>query len=1390
MNRLVWIVCLSSLFFISFAHAKPLAPEKVPDALKPWISWVLQEQPERDCPFLYNSFEQKHCLWATELSLNLTANKGVFTGSWQVFKEDDWIVLVGDEKHWPLSVTANGKTALVMEKNGRPAIKLTKGVYDIKGEFLWDAIPDNLTLPDEMGLISLQMNGQTIHTPTIKDGQLWLKDSDSGQIKPENVQNRMDIQVFRKVIDDVPLQVMTHLDLEVSGEQREEKIAGSLLADFIPLQLQCSLPARLEPNGQLVVQARAGRWTCDILARSSKEPAQLALPKDSTEAEVWVFDARPQLRVVEIESLSTIDASQTLLPDEWRSLPAYKITPELAMSFKVIRRGDPEPEPNQLNLTRKLWLDFDGSGYTVNDTITGKMTRDWRLNTLPTTVLGKVTLDGNSQLITQQLGTNKQGVEVRNGSLMLDADSRITGNIARFSAVGWEQNFHQVNAELNLPPGWRLLAATGVDNVPDSWIARWTLLDLFLVLITSLVIGRLWNRYWGGLALVTLVIIWHEADAPHFIWLHILAATALLSVLPQGKFFKFTDWYRRGSWLALAMITLPFMVDQVRIGIYPQLENPWQDIYQDNGRVTGGLMSSMPAPVASPPPEVQAIQEAEESNVADMMQENKPAQRSLSKRMDKAKMLAPQKNAYYGNDYASKKEADFVRVDPKAKVQTGPGLPQWQWHKVMLSWNGAVDAGQELSLWYLSPKLTMLLNFMRVILVALLALLMVGVAEKMLPPFMNKWKINKATPLLLCLMLLPLLLAPTQNVYADDYPDEALLTQLRDKVQELVIPDCLPDCAHSQQMSMTINDKDIQITLQIDAQESVVLPLPADYEQWFPSQVLDNGKASQALYRTNNGLWINLKQGQHEIVLRGATPLLSKFTLPLPLKPNRVVVEKTGWEVFGLQENGWADDQLQFSRVQQNQADKSKPTLEQGALPPFVRVERTLQLGLDWRVITRIIRISPADSAVVLTVPLLKGESVTSAGIRVKNNAVEVNMAAQQTTLQWESSLEKTDKIELIAPATEQWIEVWKADVSPVWHTSSTGIAMMAMNSTGQWLPEWHPWANETVSLTVTRPEPVVGKTLTIDSSSLSITQGLRMREAVLKASIRSSQGMQHTLTLPEKAVLQSVAINGRPQPLRQEGRKLTLPINPTKQDISVTWQEPTAISAILKMSDVDLGADSVNSNLRVTLGKDRWVLFTFGPTFGPIILFWGVLIVILLVSFGLGKVTLTPLKNWQWFLLLVGLSQIPMEAAGLVIGWLMLLGWRASQSSEQTRYFNFLQISLGLLTLVALSVLFSAVAQGLLNAPDMQVTGNRSSALQLNWYQDRSASTLPAATVISLPLIVYRLLMLAWALWLASALLNWLKWGWGCFSSNGLWHKKIIVDKKVITTEQEPPNA
>jgi len=359
------------------------------------------------------------------------------------------------------------------------------------------------------------------------------------------------------------------------------------------------------------------------------------------------------------------------------------------------------------------------------------------------------------------------------------------------------------------------------------------------------------------------------------------------------------------------------------------------------------------------------------------------------------------------------------------------------------------------------------------------------------------------------------------------------------------------------------------------------------------------------------------------------------------------------------------------------------------------------------------------------------------------------------------------------------------ADISPIWHVETAGIAMIHLNNSGQWLPEWHPWPGEKITLQITRPTAAEGQTLTIDNSRLSIKPGQRNQEAELNLSLRSSQGSQHTLILPEKAVLQAVAINGQTQPLRQDGRKLTIPVNPGKQEVSVNWREATGITTVMPTPQVDLGVASVNANLNIGLGQDRWVLFTMGPKLGPAVLFWGVLIVIAMLSLGMGKIRLTPLKARHWFLLLVGLSQIPLESAGIVIAWLMLLGWRKTQRLSDANYFNVLQVLIGVLTVISLGMLFLAVERGLLGSPDMQIIGNQSSAFNLNWYQDRSSSTLPVATLISVPLIAYRLLMLAWSLWLAVSLLNWLKWGWECFSSNGLWHKSVAKEKSVKPEEK-----
>ncbi|MGR8940132.1 MAG: hypothetical protein ACU83P_00950, partial [Gammaproteobacteria bacterium] len=974
---------------------------------------------------------------------------------------------------------------------------------------------------------------------------------------------------------------------------------------------------------------------------------------------------------------------------------------------------------------------------------------------LPEIKLGRITLNGDNQLITRLEKSGKEGVEVRRGSIALEADSRISGHIGDLSAVGWEQSFRQVRAELNLPPGWRLFAAAGVDNVPDSWIARWSLLDLFLVLISALATCKLWTRLWGLFALVTLALIWHEAGAPHFIWLHILAATALIRVLPEGRFCAVMNGYLRACWLGLILIAVPFMIDQVRIGLYPQLERPWQNII------------APPYPASAP---VAMMKSAE----MPVEREEMEARRMLSK----SKMADAISSAAEGMGYLEDKPADVERLDPNAKIQTGPGLPNWQWHKVMLSWNGSVDPKQHLTLWYLPPGLTLVLNFVRVGLIAVLALLMFGVAEKF------KLRVPASPKLLFLCVLIPLLSLPPERAYAD-FPGQAMLDQLKARLLEA--PDCLPSCAEIAAMQVSVSEREMQATLEVHAEQDVALPLPADYQQWFPNQVTVDGAADTGLYRVGNGLRVLLGKGSHQVVMRGVLLPVSKFTVPLPLKPHRVTVAGSGWDVIGIQENGLPGEQLQFEKVQTTSESAQQTALTPGVLPAFVRIERTLQLGLDWRVATRIIRISEPNSPVLLAVPLLSGEAVTTPGVRVRDGKVDVNMAAGQTLMQWVSTLEKKDRIELAAMPTEQWTEVFKADVSPVWHIETSGIAMMYLNHEQRWLPEWRPWPGEKITLTISRPAAVEGRTLTIDNSRLTLMPGKRSRDAELALSIRSSQGGQHALALPEGAELQTVTIDGRQQPLRQEGRKLVLPIRPGLQTIALKWLETKPIAGRVTTPEVDLGASSVNAALNIRLGEDRWVLWVGGPRLGPAVLFWGVLIVIGLLSLGLAKIPLTPLKHWQWFLLLIGLSQIPLATSLIVIAWLMLLGWRSGKSAADLPYFNGVQMLLGGLTIMSLVVLFFAVSHGLLNSPDMLITGNQSSPYSLNWYQDRSDALLPKATVISAPLKFYRVLMLAWSLWLAVSLLNWLKWGWACFSSHGLWRKKLAKIKPAADAKKTP---
>jgi hypothetical protein len=95
---------------------------------------------------------------------------------------------------------------------------------------------------------------------------------------------------------------------------------------------------------------------------------------------------------------------------------------------------------------------------------------------------------------------------------------------------------------------------------------------------------------------------------------------------------------------------------------------------------------------------------------------------------------------------------------------------------------------------------------------------------------------------------------------------------------------------------------------------------------------------------------------------------------------------------------------------------------------------------------------------------------------------------------------------------------------------------------------------------------------------------------------------------------------------------------------------------------------------------------------------------------------------------------------------------------------------------------------------PEMQVAGGGSSDAMLRWYTDRVSGEMPSAGVVSLPLWTYRVVMLAWALWLAASLVRAVGWGWRAFGSGGFWRpiagKRPSVSVTPAPGEDGPPNA
>ncbi|MGE3319404.1 MAG: hypothetical protein AB7I18_08900 [Candidatus Berkiella sp.] len=1352
-----------SLYLITFSSNAENTPSSIPEVLVPWKGWVLKGYEEQLCPFPYNNQAQHFCVWPTDLKLNVSQQKAAFVQKVVNYREA-WAVIPGDNDYWPEDVKVNSKAFPVSAHRGRPALLLPTGEYTIEGTLNWESQPDFIQVPVNIGTINLTINDKAIEQPDRdRSGKLWLT-RQSQQVTQQKEQDAVSVKVYRLFKDGIPLEQTMLLRLRVSGQPREVTLGPVLLAKSLPLRIDSALATRLEEDGMLRLQVKPGVWDVTIRSRFLGKQDKIdfqVVPAPWPQEEIWSFQQQNDLRLVDIQGAQSIDPQQTDMPNAWREFPAYLLSKGKALNLKEMRRGQEVRKAEQLSLQRRMWLDFSGKGYTLEDTMSGTVEQHWRLSQLPPYQLGRVSIDGQDKLITQ-VGKDLPGVEIRQGNLNLLAVSRINEKTSKIPAVGWDVDVQSLYTQLHLPPGWMLLGAWGVDTANGAWVQQWTLLDLFLALVIAAATLKLLGVSWGLIALAMITLTYQERAAPVYGWLNLIAALGLIVVLPAtSRAKRWIIYYFRLSFVYLLLIALPFMAMQIRNAIYPQLTIP------NSTPVTmqkGGFAMSR---VESAP---------------------QVAMEALNAPLGKQKMLADRAmaGAPMANVDAAKEERNLEDYDPNAKIQTGPSVPNWYWNEYSLSWNGPVGLDQTLRLCLLSANVTSVLKILQV-------LLMLALIYALFRASQQQANLNNSSPnstasraLVSILLLCGLCFGLTPKSKASEIPDPALLTQLRERLLEP--PTCLPECAEISRMQVEAKENNLTIRLKANITSPVAIPIPSTLDKWVPRTVLVNNAVAKSLqYDGNQQLWLSLPAGVHDIVMEGLIGDQNKFEVGVPLKPKAVTQTATGWAIEGINRQKLQGNHLYFNRVKQaNEEIKSSQThLQAVRVPPFVILTKTLNLGLEWEVINQVQRIAPAQGAIEIYVPLLEGESVLSDKVQVKDGKAWVTLGAQENQVVWRSKLAQNKIIKLVAVDDPSLKQVWQVNAISQWHIKFSGIPMIHQsNAANRFMPRFEPWNGEAVTIDISRPLPIAGNTVTIDESRLGIAAGKRMSEGNLSFTVRASEGGAHVFKIPAAAVLHDVLINGMSQPINSKQGEITVPLNPGTQNIEVSWQEPHPIASIYRTPLVNLQMPSSNGVIDLSVSKERWILLLGGPVVGPAVLFWGILAVILAAAIALGRSSLTPLRSWQWLLLAMGLTLATPMVMIIVVAWFVAMNKRKDISANVSiSIFQWVQVGLVLLTLAFVVSLFTSISDGLLGYPSMQLSGpvvgivqsqfNNPDNYQLQWYQDMTKENLAQAWVISLPMYIYRVLMLLWALWLAFSLVKWLRWGWECFSTQGYWKER-----------------
>lgn len=1388
-----------SLFFLT---AKISFSQEVytPSELKEWSNWIREAHPEWQCAKVNSGYE---CAWPGKVSLTISNKEGQFALDVEVLNET-WLPLPSNTNFQPVKIevkTAKGDIiSPPIDKNENGLfIKLQKGSFHITGNFIWDSPPNELPLPDSYGMLELKSTEDSNLKFKRNDSQIWIESE-----RENSSVNSLGINVFRLINDNLPLEITTLIRLKISGQARSINLGKVLPLNSTPIKIITTLTNHLSTDGELVVQVSPGEYDLMITSVMQQPVTEISLAENKSgiwpTEEIWTIQNNPSFRIIEISGGKSIPADITELPEDWKNGTILAVSAqENKISFKEIARGEQNIIPNNTSINRELWLDMNGKGFTSVDKISGTASKEFRLNVLSETQLGRVDVNGKQRLVTIDPQTQSKGVELRETAINVQAVSRIE-QTSSFSAVGWNFDANNISMKLNLPPSWKLFHVTGAQDAYNSWTGSWDLMQIFIAILIILSSYKIFNKKIALLVLATTFLNHGEFLAPNSMFINVLILSAIGLLLPDKTTFWGKTFHRlliitTGIWL-FQVITFEKL--QFTQFLYPQLEagTRYRTIIQSLLITLNSSFMNWIYIIVALFILIAIFQQIAKfknaflraisyliviffacSSIAPLLffgssYQGSAPMRNMSQDMavSSQEMAAPSAEEYSSNVIVGGLKRKLrSQVEPKKEVviqedeqaysskslQSGPAVPAWNWRSFYITLSAPVSADHKISLMLISPMVNKIIILIRMLVLALLAIHILKTIE--LKDYLKSldFALKKSVAIVI---LLGCSLFASAKAYADT-PSPELLKELEQRISNKL---CQREtCAQITKAEIEISKDIFKIRLEVTSDGKSSVDIPGPLTALFPNAVKLNGNITNSIKRKSDDfLSVMTNDGSNIIEIQGISSKEDSFAVTLPSTPLVIKVNAPDYFVEGLLPNQTAPNGLRFTKILSNE-DKTnlKKPIEKTSLPYWVIANREFSIGSKIQIETTVERIGDLDKPFETQVPLLPDEQVISGSIRVENGKALVQFSAQEDSISFQSVKGFSNSFNIAATQNPRFNETWILSCNDHTRCTSSGLLPVSHQLEAKQSWTWNPFPGEEVAIKVENLSAAEGEHLTIDNISHAVTYGLSRTSGVLDFSLRATEQTNFKIGFESGIVPEGVFLNNQQISVEQNENSATIILAPGNHSISFKYNKDTLMEFDTKIPSITLNNPANNITVTANPSYDRWILWTGGSSWGPCVVFWSKMIIICALCILLARYNLIKSSIFAATFLGIGLSSVSIIVMIIPLAWILLINnWDNLKSHLINQPRAIKLIVLIALPLISCAVFFHIVETGLLLEPPMLITGNGSSAHFLRWFFDHSTNNLEQPYIISLPIYAWRVFSLIWSTWLVIVILSWLK--------------------------------